>query len=137
VVLVASRAGLRTSAERDSHFQQTEEEHPMIRLPKIYVALFVVGLLVALATPILAGRPALPGQMQGKIMSVDEQRMQFVLKTNAGEDVNFGMDEDAQVYINDQEAQLADLRTGDQVNVVGRRDGDDWLAIEVRCERAR
>jgi Cu/Ag efflux protein CusF len=109
----------------------------MMRLPKIYLALFVVGLVVALTVPLLAATPVLPGQMQGKIMSVDAERMQFVLKSNTGEDINFGMDEDAQVYINNEEAQLADLRTGDQVNVVGHRDGDQWLAVEVRCERAR
>jgi Cu/Ag efflux protein CusF len=108
----------------------------MIRLPKLYLALTVVGLLViALTTPVLAATPVLPGQMQGKIMSVDADKMQFVLKTTAGEDTHFSMDEDAQVYINDKEAQLSDLRTGDQVSVVGHRDGDQWLAVEVRCNR--
>jgi hypothetical protein len=105
----------------------------MVRLPKIYLALLAVGLLVALTAPIVA--TPLPGQMQGKIMSVNADKMQFVLKTTAGEDTKFGMDEDAQVYVNGQEAQLSDLRTGDQVTVVGHRDRDQWLAIEVRCNR--
>jgi hypothetical protein len=112
------------------------EEHLMMRLSKLYVALFVMGLLaVTLTTRILAAAPVLPGDMKGKIMSVDADKMQFVLKTTAGEDTHFGMDEDAQVLINDKEAQLSDLRAGDQVSVMGHRNGDEWLAVEVRCTR--
>jgi hypothetical protein len=110
-----------------------EEEQVMLRSPKLYVALFVVALLVtaAITGPVFA----LQGDMKGKISSVDGERLQFVLKANNGEDVKFNMDEDAQVLINNKEAQLSDLKAGDQVTVVGRRDEDRWLAIEVRCNR--
>ena|SRR5579862_5248201 len=101
----------------------------MIRLPKIILALFVVALLVTLTAPAYAG------DTKGKIMSVNADRLEFVLNASDGKNLNFKMDEDAQVLINNQEAQLSDLKTGDQVNVVGRQENGQWLAIEVRCQR--
>jgi hypothetical protein len=101
----------------------------MIRLPKIFLALFVAALLVTLTAPAFAG------DTKGKIMSVNADRLEFVLNVPDGKNVKFQMDEDAQVLINNQEAQLSDLRAGDQVNVIGREEGGQWLAIEVRCQR--
>jgi hypothetical protein len=106
-----------------------QEKNPMNRIPKIFWVLLIGGLVLSSAAPALAG------EMQGKIKSVDADLLQFVLADNKGGAVTFQMDEDAQVVINDREANLADLRPGDQVIVIHRASGNDMMAIEVRCKR--
>jgi hypothetical protein len=89
-----------------------------------------VVLLVSLAAPGFAA------EITGKVMSVDPDKYEFVI-VERGKSLTFQMDEDAQVLINDEEATLADLRVGDVVSVIERRDGDNLMAIEVRCERKK
>jgi hypothetical protein len=105
----------------------------MRHLPKIYVALFAAALVVTLTCTAVA----LAGDTKGKVVSVNADTQQVVLKPSSDPEKNVKLDEDAQIIINDKEAQLSDLRAGDQVSVVGRQVGDDWLAIEVRCERKK
>jgi hypothetical protein len=100
----------------------------MNRLPKFLLGALAVVLVLSLA------RPALAGDMQGKVMSVDPDRFQLVVDEK-GKSVTLHMDEDATVYINDEEATLADLRAGDMVSVISRRDGNNTMAIEIRCRR--
>jgi hypothetical protein len=95
------------------------------------LAVLVVALLLGLAGPALAG------EIKGKIMQVDPDRLEFVLQTSAGKMMVFQMDEDAQVLINDKQARLSELRAGDEVTIASRRDGDVWMAIEVRCQRKK
>jgi hypothetical protein len=101
----------------------------MKRFPQLGWALFAVILLAFVAGTALAG------DIKGKIKSVDPDRLEFVLDDNNGRVMTFQMDEDAQVIINDRDAQLADLRPGDEVMVVGRQDRSNMMAIEVRCKR--
>jgi hypothetical protein len=75
------------------------------------------------------------GEMEGKVKMVDVDRLQIVLQDNDGKARTFQMDEDAQVLINNIDASLADLRTGDNVSIIGRQDGGNWMAVEVRCKR--
>ena len=101
----------------------------MMRLSKCGALVFVVVLLLGVAAPALAG------ETRGKIKKVEADKFEFVLETDAGKTMTFMMDEDAQVIINDQQATLADLRPGDVVRIAGRQDGNQWMAIEIRCRR--
>jgi hypothetical protein len=105
----------------------------MRHLPKIYGALFVAALILTLTCTAVA----LAGDTKGKVVNVSAEKQEFVLKPNSEPEKRVQLDEDAQILINDKEAQLSDLRPGDNVSVVGRQVGDDWLAIEVRCERKK
>jgi hypothetical protein len=108
----------------------------MNRMPKILLVLFAVALLVTLTTPALTGEMT-AGDMKGKIMSVDANNLGFQLKTDEskGRILNFVLDEDASILINNVDSQLTDLKKGDTVSIVHRQEGDTWYAIEVRCER--
>jgi Cu/Ag efflux protein CusF len=101
----------------------------MGRLSKICFAMVVLAVFVGVSAAGLAR------QTTGKVMSVDGDRQQFVVTPTDGKNVKYTMDEDAQVYINNKEASLQDLRAGDRVSIVDRQDGDQWLAIEVRVDR--
>jgi Cu/Ag efflux protein CusF len=101
----------------------------MIRFAKISLALFAAMLFFSLAAPAMAG------EMEGKVKMVDVDRLQIVVQDNDGKARTFQMDEDAQVLINNIDASLADLRTGDTVSIIGRQDGGNWMAVEVRCKR--
>jgi hypothetical protein len=101
----------------------------MRRLPKFCGNVFVVVLLMSVAAPALAG------ETKGKIKKVEADKFAFVLETDTGKTMTFMMDEDAQVLINDKQATLSDLRPGDVVRIASRQDGNQWMAIEVRCRR--
>jgi hypothetical protein len=79
--------------------------------------------------------PALAGETRGKIMKIEPDKFEFVLQTDSGKLLTFQMDEDAQILLNSQQANLSDLRVGDVVMIASRRDGDQWMAIEIRCYR--
>jgi biopolymer transport protein ExbD len=98
---------------------------PMLSLAVVLLTLFVVA--------VSAAAPA--EEIRGKIASVDPSQFGFVLQTSKNEKVTFQMDEDAQVYVNDEEASLADVKVGDRASVVYRQDGDTYLAIELHCRR--
>ena len=103
----------------------------MRRLPMLGIALVVIALFVTAATAAL-----LPAEeVKGNIVSVDPGGMQFVLRTDDSKNITFLSDEDAQVYINNVEANLTDLQVDDKVTVEGRPDGELWYYIIVRCER--
>jgi biopolymer transport protein ExbD len=101
----------------------------MRRLTNLGLVGFVLVLLLAMCTAAYAG------EVEGRILTVNPQAYEFVVKANTNETTTFRMDEDAQVFINDEEASLEDLRAGDMVTVTCRQDGELWFAIEVRCKR--
>lgn len=98
----------------------------------------VVVVMVATAITVfvsLAPAATAPEEVRGTIVSVNAQGMRFVLKTEESKNITFLSDEDAQVYINNEEASLSDLRVDDKVTVEGRADGELWYFVIVRCER--
>ena len=100
-------------------------------ISKICLALLAIALLVGLTTPVFAG-----GEIKGKVMSVDPDNLSFVIETaNKGRVLPFELDEDASVFINNQEKSIQELKAGDDVSIVHRRYGDKWYAIVIRCER--
>ena len=103
----------------------------MFRKPTILLAILALALLVTLTTPALAS------DMTGKIISVNPDNLSFVLRPDSGGNraVDFLLDEDASIYINNVESTLSDLKAGDHVDIIGRQEGDNWLATIIHCER--
>jgi len=101
----------------------------MFRLLKPCAMVFVPVLFLSLTTPVWAG------DMQGKIKNVYPDKSELVVENSQGQTLTFLMDEDAQVTIDGAQATLSDLRIGDRVTILGRRNGDLWLAIAVLCQR--
>jgi hypothetical protein len=78
-------------------------------ISKICLALLAIALLVGLTTPVFAG-----GEIKGKVMSVDPDNLSFVIQTaTKGRVLPFELDEDASVFINNQEQSIQELRAGD------------------------
>ena len=101
----------------------------MIRLPSILIGLLVLALLVGFATPALAADAA------GKIKSVEADKGQFVMSDTNNKNWTITLGTNAKVFLNDKEAKLADLQADDDVTIKYERDGDKFVASEVRCKR--
>jgi hypothetical protein len=99
----------------------------MIRLRNLCVA--------ALLVVFLSAATASAQQMSGTVKDVYPAQRQLVIADPRGTPYVFGMDEDAQVYVDDMPAVLEDLQKGDRVAVIYRVEEDQLLAIEVRCRR--
>ncbi len=91
--------------------------------------------LIALLALLLTATAAPAQQVTGTVKDVYGGPAQLVVTGPDGAAFVFKMDEDAQVYVNDQLAQLDDLRRGDRVQVFYRVDEADLLAVEIRCRR--
>jgi hypothetical protein len=90
---------------------------------------------VALLALLLTATAAQAQQVSGVVKDVYPGPGRLVVTGPDGAAFVFKMDEDAQVYVNDQHAQLDDLRPGDRVQVIYRVDEAELLAIEIRCWR--
>ncbi len=101
----------------------------MMRMPKAFVMVLAVGLLVALATPALAA------EAKGKIKSITADKHQFVLTDENGKDWTFMLSEDGKVRLGDKSAKLDELKEGDRVTVTYEKKGDELIASEVQCKR--
>jgi hypothetical protein len=101
----------------------------MARQRAYWISLVAILLMLGLA------RNASAEELVGTIVRVDGQRMTFVMADERGATKTIQMDEDAQVFINDQEVVLDDLVSGDVVRVLARQQEDQWLAIAVYCTR--
>ena len=99
----------------------------MNRLPKLAGAALLVLLLSAAS--------ARAEYVTGTVTDLFPDHMQFVITDRDGKQYTFRMDEDAQVFVNEQPAVLEDVQYGDQVEVIYRMEDADLLAIEVRCTR--
>lgn len=101
----------------------------MVRMPKLWPAVFVFGLLFALATPALAS------DTKGTIHSVNADKSKFVMTDENGVDWTFKAGDNIQVRINDKAMALKDLHEGDQVRITYAKSGRDLIASEVTVKR--
>jgi hypothetical protein len=99
----------------------------MIRLQNLCV--------VALLVLFLSAATVRAQQMSGTVKDVYPAQRQLVVADQNGTPNVFGMDEDAQVYVDDMPAVLEDLQKGDRVAVIYRVEEDQLLAIEIRCRK--
>ena len=101
----------------------------MIRLPKVFLGLLALTLLLSLALPVLAA------EAKGKIKTVTPDKHEFVLSDANQKDWTMHLSKDGKVFINDKESKLADLQAGDEVIVTYAKEGEKLSASEVRCTR--
>jgi biopolymer transport protein ExbD len=104
-------------------------DDPMNRLPMFCLGVLVLALLMGLTMPLLAA------DAKGKVASVTADKHEFVFTDNNGKNWTITMNKDAKVFINDKEGKLADLQAGDEVAVTYEKQGEKFLASEVRCAR--
>ena len=101
----------------------------MIRLPKVILALLAIVLLLGLAMPAMAE------EAKGKIKSVSADQNQFVMTDADQKDWTIQVNKDSKILLNDKEAKLGDLQAGHEVTVNYTKDGDKFVASEVRCKK--
>jgi len=90
-----------------------------------------LALLLGTASTALAAEKA-----TGKIKSVTADKQEFVLTDKDGKDWTFRMDDNAKIRLNDKNAELKELKTGDEVEVTYTKKGDQLIATQVTCKRS-
>ena len=101
----------------------------MIRLSSMFAGLLVLVVLIGFAAPTLAA------DTTGKIKSVAADKSQFVMADVNNKNWTIQLGAKAKIFLNDKEAKLADLQADDEVTVKYQRDGEKFVASEVRCKR--
>src|SRR5262249_18763645 len=102
----------------------------MIRLPKWFVVVLALALVLGLTAPVLAAET-----VKGKIKSVSADKNEFVLTDNNGKDLTFQTNAQSKVQLNNKDSRLNDLKTGDQVTVTFDKEGDKMIAKRIDCDR--
>ena len=95
------------------------------------VMVLAVALLLGTASTALAAEKA-----TGKIKTVNADKQEFVLTDKDGKDWTFRMDENAKVRLNDKASELRQLKSGDEVEVIYTKKGDQLIATQVTCKRS-
>lgn len=72
--------------------------------------------------------------MKGTVTAVRPAKNEFVLSENV-KNWTFQLVKDGQVYLNDREVSLSELRAGDEASVTFTRQGQQMLASMVRATR--
>jgi hypothetical protein len=101
----------------------------MVQMPKWFVALVALVILVGLATPVMAD------EAKGKIKSVTADKMTFVATDKDGKDWTFQMADGGKVTLADKEIKLKELKVGDEVTITYEKKGTDLIAKEIKVER--
>lgn len=94
-----------------------------------------VGVVFALVLLIGLAAPARADEVRGTIMTVDSGPNQLIMQDTEGNELTFCLGEMTRVFIDDTEAELADLRDGDEVTVTYFNFLFHRIATEVRAPR--
>jgi ABC-type Fe3+-hydroxamate transport system substrate-binding protein len=95
----------------------------MNRIPKLFLGLLVVALVLGLASVALADNA------KGKVKNAEATK---VVVTDAdGKDVTFTADEKTKVTIGGKEAKITDLKAGDEVSVTYTKVGEKMTASAI------
>ena len=103
----------------------------MNRLLTSVVVVLAIALLLGTAGSALAADTA-----TGKIKSLNPDKQQFVLTDKDGKDWTFRMDDAAKVRLNDKNAELKELKRGDEVEVTYTKKGDRLICTQITCKRS-
>src|SRR5260370_37725260 len=97
----------------------------------------LTSVVMDLATALLLGTASdalAADKATGKIKSVTADKQEFVLTDKDGKDWTFQMDENAKVRLNDKNAELKELKAGDEVQVTYTKKGDKLIATRLTCK---
>lgn len=101
----------------------------MNRLLQSFTGLVALAVLALLASPLLANN------VVARVKSVAADRNQVVVTDQNGKDWTFQVGQNAQIRINNQNSKLADLRPGQEVNVVYQLQNNGLVASEIRLQQ--
>jgi Cu/Ag efflux protein CusF len=91
--------------------------------------------LVALVLMLVLAVPVVADETKGKIKTVDPNKSEFILTDANAKDWPMQVEKNAQVFINDKEAKLTDLRAGDEVSVTYEKQGEKLITKTIRATR--
>ena len=101
----------------------------MIRLPKWLMAVLGIALLLALTSSAQAL------EAKGKIKKVSADQKELIVTDTNGKDLEFVMDDDAKIQLNDKDTKLKELKKGDEITVTYEKKGGKLIASKVECKR--
>jgi Cu/Ag efflux protein CusF len=101
----------------------------MIRLPKWLMAVLGIAILLALTSPALAL------EAKGKIKKISVDQKEITVTDQDGKDLEFVMDDDAKIQLNDKDTKLKELKKGDEITVTYEKKGGKLIASKVECKR--
>ena len=94
----------------------------------------VLGVL-ALALMMFLTLPGFAKEIDGTLTTIDGAARVFVVVDRYNGEQTFRLAAYGRVIINDEEAQLADLRPGDEITVAYEMQEDEKLATTIHCTR--
>jgi len=101
----------------------------MIRLPKWLMAVLGVAILLALTSSAQAL------EAKGKIKKVSVDQKELIVTDTNGKDLEFVMDDDAKIQLNDKDIKLKELKKGDEITVTYDKKDGKLIATKVECKR--
>ena len=109
-----------------------QEETTMLRMPKWFLVVLALAIVLGLAGSALAADET----AKGKIKRVSIDRKELVVTDDTGKDLTFQLEDNAKVRLADKDVRLNDLREGDQVEIKYEKKGDKMMAKEVTAKRS-
>jgi hypothetical protein len=101
----------------------------MIRLPKWLIALLGIVVLLGLTSSAMAL------EAKGKITKISADQKELTVKDKDGTDLEFVIDDDAKIQLNDKDIKLKELKKGDEVTVTYEKKEGKLIASKVECKR--
>jgi Cu/Ag efflux protein CusF len=101
----------------------------MIRLPKWLIALLGIAILLGVTSPAMAL------EAKGKITKISADQKELTVTDENGKKLEFVMDDDAKIQLNDKDTKLKELKKGDEVTVTYEKKGLKLIASKVECKR--
>jgi Cu/Ag efflux protein CusF len=105
------------------------EGNPMIRLPKWFLIVLAMTLLLAVAAPVLAD------EVKGKIKSITADKREFTVTDNDGKNHEFILNEDGKVKLGDKDGKLNDLKEGAEVTITYEKKDGKMMVSEIKCKK--
>jgi len=101
----------------------------MIRLPKWLMAVLGIAILLALTSSVQAL------EAKGKIKKVSADQKELIVTNTDGKDLEFVMDDDAKIQLNDKDTKLKELKKGDEITITYEKKDGKLIASKVECKR--
>jgi Cu/Ag efflux protein CusF len=101
----------------------------MIRLPKWLMAVLGIAILLVLTSSAQAL------EAKGKIKKVSADQKELIVTDTNGKDLEFVMDDDAKIQLNDKDTKLKELKKGDEITVTYDKKDGKLIASKIECKR--
>jgi Cu/Ag efflux protein CusF len=105
------------------------EGNTMIRLPKWFLIVLAMTLLLAIAAPVLAD------EVKGKIKSITADKREFTVTDNDGKNHEFVLNEDGKVKLGDKDGKINDLKEGNEVTITYEKKDGKLMVSEIKCKK--